>query len=232
MVNTMDILVTEDDLANRKMLRFVLEQQAGHRVTEAASAEAALGLLAEHRFDLLVSDVVLPGADGLELVRRVRRVSSIPILMVSGRTEIAERVRTLRTGADDYLVKPFDPSELAARVEALLRRARIAPRNEQTGLVRAGEVCLDLTRHVATVSGGPPVRLTPTELRLLLRLTRPPGEVHSRDELAEAVWGGAQTASASAINTYIADLRRKLEPGPGRPRLLQTVRGAGYRLAT
>jgi DNA-binding response OmpR family regulator len=232
----MHILINEDDLPTRKMLRFVLEQQAGHAVAEAGSSEAALELLLRDGrnggFDLLISDVVLPGGvDGLELVRRVRRRSSIPIIMVSGRGEIAERVRALKTGADDYLVKPFDPSELAARVEALLRRSRQTSRGVEDGVIRAGDLSLDLTRHVASLAGQEPVHLTPTEVRLLLRLARPPGEVRSREELAEAIWGEAQAASTNAINTYIADLRRKLEPGPGRPSLLQTVRGVGYRLS-
>jgi DNA-binding response OmpR family regulator len=231
----MRILVNEDDLPTRKMLRFVLEQQAGHDVVEADSSEAALRLLVESSqtggFDLLISDLVLPGADGLELVRQVRRRSALPILMVSGRGEIADRVRALKTGADDYLVKPFDPSELAARVEALLRRARQTSRGLENGVVRAGDLAIDLTRHVATVAGHGTVHLTPTEVRLLLRLARSPGEVRSREELAEAVWGETDGASPGAINTYIADLRRKLEPIPNRPRMLQTVRGVGYRLS-
>lgn len=227
----MQILVNEDDLATRKMLRFVLEQQAGYAVTEAGSSEATLQLLAEERFDLLVTDLLLPGLDGLELIRRVRKRSAIPILMVSGRAEIADRVRGLRTGADDYLAKPFDPSELAARVEALLRRARQTARGELAGVIQAGDVQIDLMHQAATVGGRGPIHLTPTEVRVLLRLARPLGEVRSRTELAEAVWGHAAAPSTEAINTYIADLRRKLEPDPARPRLLQTVRGAGYRLS-
>jgi DNA-binding response OmpR family regulator len=227
----MQILVNEDDLATRKMLRFVLEQQAGHSVTEAESSEAALQHLAGSAFDLLVSDVMLPGTDGIELIRRVRRFSSIPILLVSARGEITDRVRGLRVGADDYLVKPFDPSELAARVEALLRRSRYTARGDLSGMVRVGDIQIDITRQLATVADRGPIHLTPTEMRVLLRLAQPPGQVRSRAELAQAVWGDEQSPSTEAINTYIADLRRKLEPEPGRPRLLRTVRGSGYRLA-
>jgi len=227
----MRILVIEDDLSTRKMLRFVLEQQSGHDVTEADAAEAALARLRDDRYDLLVTDMVMPGMDGLELIRRVRRVSSIPICMVSGRSEVGDRVRALRIGADDYLVKPFDPAELAARVEALLRRSRQTTRSDANGIVQAGDLAIDLAHQLATVAGRGTVRITPTEARVLLRLARPAGEVRSRQELAEAVWGDAEAASLGAINTYIADLRRKLEREPARPRLLQTVRGAGYRLS-
>ena len=227
----MRILVTEDDLATRKMLRFVLEQQAGHSVAEAELAEAALSALAIHPFDLLIADLTLPVIDGFELIERVRQRWSIPILTISGRGEVAERVRALRIGADDFLAKPFDPAELVARVDALLRRARQTVKSDATGLIQAGRLSIDLTRQCAQVDNSRTVRLTPTEVRLLLRLAHPPGEVRTRAELAQALWGPEPSASGSAINTYIADLRRKLEPGAPRPRLLQTVRGLGYRLS-
>jgi DNA-binding response OmpR family regulator len=226
----MQILVNEDDLATRKMLRFVLEQQAGHTVTEAESTEAALRLLSEQAYEMLITDLVLPGLDGYELVNRVRRHSPIPILVVSGRASIADRVRALKTGADDYLVKPFDPSELSARVEALLRRSRNTARGDLSGVVKVGSLTIDVTASTATIAGRQAVRLTPTELRLLLRLARPAGEVRTREELAKAIWGDGPPASTGAINTYVADLRRKLEPDDDSGGLLETVRGSGYRL--
>jgi DNA-binding response OmpR family regulator len=179
----------------------------------------------------LLSDLLLPEADGLELIRRVRRISNVPILMVSGRSEVADRVRALRIGADDYLVKPFDPAELVARAEALLRRARQAAPADTAGVIKVGDVSIDMMRQLATVNGGTPIHLTPTEVRVLLRLAKPPGQVRTREEIAQAVWDDTLAASTTAINTYISDLRRKLEPGVRRPRLLQTVRGSGYRLA-
>jgi two-component system KDP operon response regulator KdpE len=227
----MQILVNEDDLATRKMLRFVLEQQAGHSVTEAESSEAALRLLADQAFEMLITDLVLPGLDGYELVNRVRRYSPIPILVVSGKAGISDRVRALRTGADDYMVKPFDPSELSARVEALLRRSRQTPRGDLSGVIKVGSLTIDVTASTATVAGRGSVRLTPTELRLLLRLARPAGEVRTREELARAIWGDGPPASTGAINTYIADLRRKLESSGEAGALLETVRGSGYRLS-
>jgi DNA-binding response OmpR family regulator len=227
----MQVLVNEDDLPTRAMLRFVLEKHGGHQVSEVESAERALALLNERPFDLLVTDLLLPGLSGLELVRRVRRVSSLPIIVVSGCGEIADRVRALRTGADDYVVKPFDPAELAARAEALFRRSRMKMSVVGAGVVRAGDLSIDLARNVVTIAGRGQIRLTPTEARVLLRLAHAPGDVHTRAELAEAVWGADAPVSPAAINTYIADLRRKLEGGVGSKHLLQTVRGAGYRLA-
>jgi two-component system response regulator MtrA len=227
----MQILIRDDDESTRDLLRDVLQGQAGYALTEADSAEIALALLAHRRYDLLVTELPLAG-DRMKLLRQVRRLSSIPILVISGRAAIADRVAALRSGADDYLAKPFDPSELEARIEALLRRARHMTAADSPGLVKAGDISIDLARQVATIAGRGSIRLTPTELRVLLRLARPPGEVRSRAELAQAIWGDGSTASIPAINTYIADLRRKLERERGAPRLLQTVRGIGYRLAT
>jgi two-component system, OmpR family, response regulator MtrA len=227
----MQILIRDDDESTRDLLRDVLQGQAGYALTEADSAEIALALLAHRCYDLLVTELPLAG-DRMKLLRQVRRLSSIPILVISGRAAIADRVAALRSGADDYLAKPFDPSELEARIEALLRRARHMTAADSPGLVKAGDISIDLARQVATIAGRGSIRLTPTELRVLLRLARPPGEVRSRAELAQAIWGDGSTASIPAINTYIADLRRKLERERGAPRLLQTVRGIGYRLAT
>ena len=225
------ILIRVDDVATRDLLRRVL-RQAGYALAEADSAEATLTLLSQGRCDLLVLELLLPQDDGMKLLPRVRQLSSVPVLVVSDHAAIDDRVFALRTGADDYLVRPFDPSELEARIEALLRRARQLSVADSAALVKAGDISIDLSRQVAIVAGRGPIRLTPTELRVLLRLARPPGEVRSRAELAQAIWGDGSTASVPAINTYIADLRRKLERQRGAPRLLETVRGIGYRLAT
>jgi len=236
---TVDILVVDDDLTTRKMLRFVLEQQAGHRVVEAEDATAALRHLDEAMspFDLAMIDVVMPGIDGLELCRRIRATSNLPIIVVSARGDIQSRVRGLQLGADDYLPKPFDPSELLARVEAILRRSARAARTDTDGRLRVGEVTLDLTQHQVEVreprGGRRSVQLTPTEFKLLLILARAPGKAFSREELQSSIWGGAAEpdpeSAYSTVNAYVSGLRDRLELDPKCPRYLVTVRNIGYR---
>ena len=233
----MDILVVDDDLTTRKMLRFVLEQQAGHRVTEAGDAAEAEAHLAQSSFDLAMLDCVMPGIDGLELCKRIRATSNMPIVVVSARGDIQSRVRGLQLGADDYLPKPFDPSELTARVEAVLRRASRSARTDADGRMRIGDLTLDLTEHSVEIrdprGGRRTVELTPTEFKLLLVLARTPGTALSREELQKALWGVscADTAEAgySTVNAYVSGLRERIEKDPKNPRYLVTVRNVGYR---
>lgn len=225
-----DILVLDPDFASRRALRFALENQAGHRVHEADEPEQAAELLRNDRFDVFVLDVALPGVDGLELCRRIRRFSPVPIVVVSARAQVSERVRGLQAGADDYLAKPFDPAELGARIEAVLRRAARGATNGFDGKLRLGDLTVDLADHVVLVRGRRPVRLTPTELRLLCLLARPPGRVHSREDLETGLWGQALQNGHNTVNAYVSELRRKIEPDPRHPRYVVTVRGLGYRL--
>ncbi|HEY3058698.1 MAG TPA: response regulator transcription factor [Chloroflexota bacterium] len=232
----MDILVVDDDLTTRKMLRFVLEQQAGHRVLEAEDGEAAQRALDDEHVDLVMVDVVMPGIDGLELCKRIRATSNVPIMVVSARGDIQSRVRGLQLGADDYLAKPFDPSELAARVEAVLRRTSRQARADSDGRMRVGDITLDLTEHKVEVreprGARRNVQLTPTEFKLLLVLARTPGKAFSREELQTSLWGtpADPTAGYSTVNAYVSDLRDRLESDPKNPRYLVTVRNVGYRL--
>jgi DNA-binding response OmpR family regulator len=226
----MRVLIAEDELATRKMLRFVFEQQAGHSVDEAESGGQALGKLDEQPFDLLLTDLSLPDLDGLELIRRVRRVSSIPIMIVSARTAIPERVRGLKSGADDYVVKPFDVTELLARADALLWRARRVPKLEG-GLLSAGALTREPGQQVVEVRGGVRTRLTPNEFRVLYRLARSPGQLVTRAELEAVLADGPSEDAPGGLNTYISNLRHKLETDPDNPSLIETVRGRGYRLA-
>jgi DNA-binding response OmpR family regulator len=231
-----DILVVDDDLTTRKMLRFVLEHQAGHRVVEAGDGESAQHQINTERFDLVMVDVVMPGIDGLELCKRIRATSNVPIVVVSARGDTQSRVRGLQLGADDYLSKPFDPSELAARVDAVLRRTSRTARADADGQMRIGDLTLDLTTHCVELrdrrGARRTVQLTPTEFKLLLVLARAPGKAFTREELQTALWGTPTDTSAgySTVNAYVSDLRDRLETDPKQPRYLMTVRNVGYRL--
>jgi DNA-binding response OmpR family regulator len=225
------ILVVDDDTPTRKMLRFVLEQVGGHTVAEADGAGAGERALNDGRFDLITLDVMMPDGDGLQLCQRIRRVSDVPIVMLSAKSNIPDRVQGLKIGADDYIGKPFDPSELLARVEALARRARQASIREDDTRIRVGDLVLDLAEHSVAIRGRTPVPLTKTEFRLLLELARAAGEIRTREELEVAIWGAGAGASPNTIDSYISDLRRKVEPDPTRPRYVLTIRGRGYRLA-
>jgi DNA-binding response OmpR family regulator len=230
-----DILVVDDDLTTRKMLRFVLEQQAGHHVVEAQDAHEAEQQLSQQRFDLAMIDVVMPGVNGLELCKRIRATSNLPIIVVSARGDIQSRVRGLQLGADDYLPKPFDPSELAARVDAVLRRSTRSARADSDGRMRVGELTLDLTEHSVEVreprGTRRNVQLTPTEFKLLLVLARAPGTAVTREQLQTSLWGNTADAESgySTVNAYISGLRDRLEADPKKPRHLVTVRNVGYR---
>lgn len=225
----MNVLIVEDDFATRKMVRFILERQSGHQVREASDGASAIAMAEEELPDLAVVDVMMPDRDGLEVCRHLRRVSSIPILMVSARNQVQDKVRALLIGADDYLTKPFDPAELAARVTALARRA--GRRASEEGTLRVGDLALDFTRYTAQVGERAPVALTPTEFRLLLALARPPGKAFTREQLLSALWGSGEHHGSNTVSGYVADLRRKLEPDPSKPRHILTVRGIGYKLA-
>jgi DNA-binding response OmpR family regulator len=216
------------------MLRFVLEQQAGHSVQEAEDAEHAQQALATTPCDLALIDIVMPGVDGLELCKRIRATSNLPIIVVSARGDIHSRIRGLQLGADDYLPKPFDPAELLARADAVLRRSARSARTDTDGRMRVGDVTLDLSQHQVEVrearGARRSVQLTPTEFKLLLVLARSPGKAFSREELQTSLWGDADaTTSGSTVNAYVSDLRDRLERDPRNPRHLVTVRNVGYR---
>jgi DNA-binding response OmpR family regulator len=232
----MDILVVDDDLTTRKMLRFVLEHQAGHRVVEAEDAREAEAALEDNGpFDLAMIDVVMPGIDGLELCKRIRATSNLPIMVVSARGDLQSRVRGLQLGADDYLPKPFDPSELLARVEAIRRRSARSARTDGDGRMRVGDITFDLGEHSVELrdprGSRRNVQLTPTEFKLLLVLARAPGKAFSREELQSSLWGSEADADSaySTVNAYVSGLRDRLESDPKRPRYLVTVRNVGYR---
>jgi len=222
------ILLVDDEPKIVQLGRDYLER-AGFAVATAASGEAALAAFRSRPPDLIVLDLGLPGTDGLEVTRQIRRASDVPIIMLTARGEETDKLVGLELGADDYMVKPFSPKELVARVRAVLRRAegRAGP---ATDVLRVMDMALDLPRQRLTV-GDRPVELTATEFQLLAALARQPGRIFTRAQLLDAVHGVAFESYERAIDTHIKNLRRKIEPDPHQPRYLQTVYGVGYRLA-
>jgi DNA-binding response OmpR family regulator len=222
------VLVVEDEAKIARLVRDYLEH-AGFETVVVGDGEAALASVRRSAPDLVVLDLGLPGRDGLDVARDLRRTSGVPIVMLTARGDEVDRVVGLELGADDYVVKPFSPKELVARVRAVLRRTRAA-RAGGPEVLRVADVEVDLPRMRVTVAGRP-VELTPTEFQLLATLVREPGRVFTRGQLLDAVHGVAFESYERAVDAHVKNLRRKLEPTPGRPRYLLTVHGVGYRFA-
>jgi DNA-binding response OmpR family regulator len=220
-----NVLFVEDDRSIREVTTLALEQ-AGFRVTACGDGREGLELFAAQRFDLVLLDVMLPGIDGLEVCREIRRVDRTPIVMLTARTDTVDVVVGLELGADDYVSKPFQPAELVARVRAVLRRGRATGAQ---AVLRAGEVEIDEAAFRAT-RGGRELSLTATEFRLLCELARRPGQVFTRELLLELVWGYEFLGDSRLVNVAIQRLRAKVEDDPAHPVLITTVRGVGYRL--
>jgi DNA-binding response OmpR family regulator len=221
------ILVVEDEMQIARNLRDYLEV-AGFEVTVVGNGAAALASIRGDRPDLLVLDLGLPGMDGLDVARELRRTSTTPIVMLTARGEESDRIVGLELGADDYLVKPFSPKELVARVRAVLRRASGTTVGAE--ILRAGGVEVDLPKMRARVQGRT-VELTPTEFQLLTTFVREPGRVFTRGQLLDALHGVTIDSYERAIDAHVKNLRRKIEPEAGRPRYVLTVHGVGYRFA-
>jgi len=221
------ILVVEDELKIARLVRDYLEH-AGFDVVVAADGEAAIASARGHAPDLVVLDLGLPGMDGLDVARELRSRSRVPIVMLTARGDETDRIVGLELGADDYVIKPFSPRELVARVRAVLRRS--AGGEPPDAPIRAGDVEVDPSRMRASVAGRS-VDLTPTELQLLATLAREPGRVFTRGQLLDAIRGVAFESYERAIDAHVKNVRKKIEPEPGRPRYLLTVHGVGYRFA-
>jgi len=202
----------------------------GYEVAAVGDGEAALLAALGGGFDLLVLDVMLPGRDGFEVCRELRRRGAgLPVLMLTARTQVVDRVVGLKLGADDYLTKPFETAELLARLEALLRRAGGGVGGgEGNGAAAFGAVQADFRRGEVR-RGGAPVALAPRELELLQYFVAHPGEVLSRDRLLDEVWGYDAAVQSRTVDVHVAGLRQKLEDDPARPRFFRTVHGRGYR---
>ncbi len=221
------ILVVDDDAALRRLLQRYLTEQ-GFEVTTLADGRGLDRHLAETPPDLVVMDIMLPGEDGLTLTRRLRERGNLPVLVLSARGDEVDRILGLELGADDYLPKPFNPRELAARIRAVLRRHRSGTRADAEEVVAFGPYRLNLTRGVLWRDGRE-VPLTSGERSLLELLARHPNRVLSRDWLVEQLKGYDRSPFDRSIDVRIARLRQKIEPAPGRPKYIRTVWGRGYR---
>ncbi|HEU0204647.1 MAG TPA: response regulator [Burkholderiaceae bacterium] len=221
------VLVVDDEPQLRRLLRTTLAAE-GFRVIEAENARRALIEASSHKPDLVLLDLGLPDADGHTVVAGIREWSSMPIVVLSARTQEAEKVRALDAGADDYVTKPFAVGELLARVRASLRRAARPP-DTQAGPLRLGEVIIDLARRTASGPAGP-LHFTPIEYRLLAVLARHVGGVATQRLLLKEVWGPDHVEHPHYLRVYMKQLRDKIEPDPAQPRYLLTETGVGYRL--
>jgi two-component system phosphate regulon response regulator OmpR len=218
------LLLVDDDNRIRELLKRYLAKE-GARVSAAADAAGARNLMASMDFDLLILDVMMPREDGFSLAETVRKHSNVPIILLTARGMAEDRIRGLQIGADDYVPKPFEPAELALRINAILRRA-IANRGETPEIVQFGPFTFNSARGELAREGAN-LRLTEAEVALLRILTARPGDVVSREDLAKRTGAGLERS----VDVQVTRLRRKIETDPRAPLFLQTVRGIGYRLA-
>lgn len=220
------VLVVDDDLALAEMLGIVLRNE-GLDVAHVADGTSALPAFREHRPDLILLDVMLPGMDGIAVCKRIRAESGVPIVMLTARTDTVDVVHGLESGADDYILKPFKPVELIARVRARLRRTDEA----EPERLEIGDLAIDVAGHSVTRDGRP-IALTPLEFDLLVALARKPWQVYTREVLLEQVWGYRHAGDTRLVNVHVQRLRSKIEHDPEDPKIVVTVRGVGYKAGT
>ena len=228
MPDSSTILLVDDEDSVQKLLAYPLERE-GFRVLQARDGEEALACFAAEHVDLVVLDLMLPKLDGLEVCKRLRASSEVPIIMLTARDDELDKVLGLELGADDYITKPFSIREFRSRVRALLRRAAVTrPAGTPEDSITADELEIDLGRRLVTVRGQP-VRLTYVEFELLRTLAAHPGRVYSRRMLLESLWGASEYREPRTIDVHVRHLREKLERDPAEPEYILTVRGVGYR---
>jgi len=225
---TARILLVDDEQSVQTLLSFPLRKD-GYEVVQAVDGREALDRFAEQPFDLVVLDVMLPQLDGLEVCRRLRARSAVPIIMLTAKSEEIDKVVGLELGADDYITKPFSMREFRSRVKAALRRAdmSVAPEDADEPALEQGDVRIDFSRRAVHVRDEE-VRLTYVEFELLAALARNPGRVYTRDQLLARVWGDASYRDPRTIDVHVRHLREKLEVDPKEPQFIATVRGVGY----
>jgi two-component system response regulator RegX3 len=222
------VLVVDDEAAIRDAVGYALRGE-GYEVEQLETGEEALRTIAaDPQPDLVVLDLMLPGISGVEVCRRARADSDVPILVLTARDAEVDRVMGLEVGADDYVTKPFSMAELISRVRAILRRREL-DRSTRTALLRIGVLELDLARHSVRV-GDRPVRLTPSEYKVLALMAEEPARVFTRREIMQHLWESEYVGDQRACDIHVSNIRRKIEDDPTRPERLVTVRGVGYKL--
>ena len=223
----MRILAVDDDRNNLKMVAFLLGED-GFEVITADNGQTALELVDTQHPDLVILDMMMPHMDGLEVCRRIRQTMDVPIIILSAKGETSDKVQGLELGADDYLPKPFEPSELLARVRAVLRRSEATTFDDTHAAVTVGGLRVDPVSNRVFLESGKAVELTPIEFRLLHCLMRNAGRILDHDFLLQHAWGYEYEGYSNQIAVYIRRLRSKLEDDPANPRYIATVRGLGY----
>jgi len=217
------ILVVDDDPAINEMLTIVLEAE-GFETESVTDGAAAVPAFRKYEPDLILLDLMLPGMNGVDICREIRRESAVPIVMLTAKTDTVDVVLGLESGADDYITKPFKPKELVARIRARLRRSD----EEPAEVLHIGDLTVDVPQHMVTRSGAE-ISLTPLEFDLLLEMARRPNQVHTREELLENVWGYRNASDTRLVNVHVQRLRSKIEHDPENPEIILTVRGVGYK---
>jgi DNA-binding response OmpR family regulator len=223
----MHILVADDDLPSVKLTAYLLEE-AGYQVIKAFDGSTILQSVEQHNPDLVLLDVGMPKADGFDICRQIRRTSDVPIIFLTGRSQLQDRVMGLQIGGDDYLIKPFEPSELLARVEAVLRRRNSDMLNPSIRLSQ-GDITLDPVEHRVLFADNRTVELTPLEFRLLYYLMKNSGRVLNTSQILNKVWGYDYEGESNLVAVYIRRLRTKVESEPEHPKHVITVRNLGYK---
>jgi DNA-binding response OmpR family regulator len=221
------ILLVDDEESIQKLLTYPLERD-GYRVLQARDGEEALERFRGERVDVVLLDLALPKLDGLEVCRRLRAESAVPILMLTARDDEIDKVLGLEIGADDYITKPFSIRELRSRIRAALRRASLTPQVDAGEVIESDGLRIDLPRRVVEVDDRP-VQLTYLEFELLRTLAATPGRVYTRQALLDKLWGGADFRDPRTIDVHVRHLREKIERDPADPAFIFTVRGVGYR---
>lgn len=219
------VLVVDDDAALAEMLSIVLRQEGFDSFT-VSRGDLAMGALREYKPDLVLLDLMLPGRDGIDVCKEIRAESGVPIVMLTAKGDTVDIVVGLESGADDYVVKPFKPKELVARIRARVRRTEPAEAHAET--IDVGDLAIDVAGH-AVSRLGEPINLTPLEFDLLLCLARKPWQVFTREMLLESVWGYRHAADTRLVNVHVQRLRSKVEHDPEHPEIVLTVRGVGYK---